>query len=54
MLYCIACVEGNMSIQRHVIMTNVTRTMSVSKCTLRLDVTLKHGHARYKVREYEN
>ena len=33
MLYCIACVEGNMSIQRHVIMTNVTRTVSVSECT---------------------
>jgi len=43
-----------MPIQRHVIMTNVTRTTSVSKCTLWLDVMLKHGHTRYKVLEYEN
>jgi len=53
MLYYTTCAEGNMSIQ-HVIMTNVTRTMSLTKCTIRLDVTLKHGHARYKVLEYEN
>jgi len=43
-----------MPIQRHVIMTNVTRTMSVSKCTLWLAVMLKHNHAWYKVLEYEN
>jgi len=33
-LYCINYVEDNMPIQRHVIMTNVTRIVSVSKCTL--------------------
>jgi hypothetical protein len=38
----------------HVIMTNVTQTVPMSKCTLWLDVMLKHNHVQHKVQEYEN
>jgi hypothetical protein len=57
MYYCMILtlyIEDNMPIQRHVIMTDVTRTVLLSKCTFLLDVMLKHHHARQKFQEYEN
>jgi len=47
-------IVDNMPIQLHVILTNVTRTVPVSKCTSWLDVMLKHYNARHKVQKYEN
>ena len=54
--YCMVLMHivAHMPIHRHVILTNVTRTVPVSMCTSWLDVMLKHDHARHKVQEYAN
>jgi hypothetical protein len=50
LLYCMIYMADNMPIQQHVVMSNVTWTVPVPKCTVWLGVTLKHHHARRNVR----